>query len=169
MNHRKDGGGKAVYRLFIALEIPDEAVRALVEWQRRYLEADRALRMTPAGQLHVTLVFLGQMDEMRLEQVAGRLERLEDRCAFGLTADRLVGLPRGRTPRVIAAAFAEPLERPRQLHDELVAGLVAERLYRKEKRPYFPHVTIARSRGRTRMRPADSGSGKIYSCPSDAV
>jgi 2'-5' RNA ligase len=142
------------YRLFIAIDIPDEAVAELLQWQQRHLAGDRTLRLTPAEQLHVTLVFLGQMDERRLERCAAQLERIEDRRAFELTADRLVGLPKGHNPRVVAAAFGEPGERPRQLHDELAAGLTAKRLYKKEKRPWFPHITIARSRGRTRLRPA---------------
>ncbi len=145
----------APYRLFIAIELPGDAVRGLVRWQRLHLADDPALRLTPAEQLHVTLAFLGEMDERQQEQAADQLERIEDRSAFEMTATRLAGLPKGRNPRVIAAAFAEPVNRPRQLHDELVAGLVSKRLYRKERRPWFPHVTIARSRGKTRIRPAE--------------
>ena len=139
----------------MAIDIPDEAVAGLVAWQQRFLAGDRALRMTPAAQLHITLIFLGRMGEGQLEQAAGQLDRLEDRSAFELTASRMVGLPQGRNPRVIAAAFDGPVERPRRIHDELAAGLGAKRLYRKEKRPYFPHVTLARSRDRTRLRPAE--------------
>ena len=146
---------QASFRLFIAIDIPDEAARDLAQWQQRFLASDQALRITSIEQLHVTLVFLGQMGERQLEQATGQLQRLEDRRAFELTAARLVGLPRGRNPRVIAAAFEGSVVRPRQIYDELVAGLVAKRLCKKEKRPYFPHVTLARSRGSTRIRPAE--------------
>lgn len=145
----------APYRLFIAIDIPDDAVLELIGWQRDFLSTDRSLKITPREQLHVTLVFLGQMDEGQREQAGDQLDRLEDRSAFDLTANRVVGLPKGRRPRVIAAAFDGPLEGPLQLHDELAAGLIAKRLYGKEKRPYFPHVTIARSRGKTRIVPAE--------------
>lgn len=143
------------YRLFIAVDIPDGAIKQLLEWQRLYLARDRALRMTPAAQLHVTLVFLGQMGERGKELAGDQLDRIEDRSAFSMTASRLVGLPKGRSPRVIAAGFEDPLTRVSEIHDRLAAGLVAKRLYKKEKRPYFPHVTIARSRGRTRIKPAE--------------
>lgn len=126
-----------------------------MEWQRHHLAGERSLRLTPRQQLHVTLVFLGKMGEEQLERAADQLEKLEDRGRFDMTADRIVGLPKGNNPRVVAAAFSEPLERPRKLHDELAAGLVAKRLYKKEKRPYFPHVTIARNRGRIRLRPSE--------------
>ncbi len=139
------------YRLFLAVDIPAEAVHKLVGWQQRYLAAERALRLTPAGQLHITLVFLGQMGERGLELAADQLEKLEDRRAFPLSSASLTGLPGGKSPRVVAACFEEPLDRLHEIHDELAAGLVAKRLYKKEKRPYFPHVTIARARSRVRM------------------
>ncbi|HDY69823.1 MAG TPA: RNA 2',3'-cyclic phosphodiesterase [Actinobacteria bacterium] len=151
----KEGAGDTGgwYRLFMAIDIPDDAVAGLVAWQQRFLAGDRALRLTPAAQLHITLVFLGQMGEEQLEQVADQLDRLEDRSACELAASRMVGLPRGRNPRVIAAAFDGPAEGPRRIYDELAAGLVAKGLGGKEKRNYFPHVTLARSRGRTRISP----------------
>jgi 2'-5' RNA ligase len=147
--------GDSPYRLFIAVEIPSGAVQQLLQWQELYLASDRALRMTPAGQLHVTLAFLGQMGEKGLEIAGDQLDRIEDRSSFAMTATHLVGLPKGRLPRVIAAGFDDPLVRIGELHDQLVEGLVAKRLYKKEKRPYFPHVTIARSRGKPRVRPVE--------------
>lgn len=147
--------GKRLYRLFMAVDIPSEAVKRLLDWQQRYLVSDGALRMTPAEQLHVTLTFLGQMGERELEVAGDQLDRLEDRSSFTMTASRLAGLPSGRTPRVIAAAFDEPVLRISEIHDQLAAALVAKRLYKEEKRPYFPHVTIARARERPHIRPAE--------------
>jgi 2'-5' RNA ligase len=146
---------KRSYRLFMAVDLPSEAVDRLLGWQQQYLVSDRALRMTPAEQLHVTLVFLGQMDERELEVAADQLERIEDLSSFTMTATHLVGLPKGRIPRVIAAGFDEPIVRISEIHDELAAALMAKRLYKKEKRPYFPHVTIARARGRPRIIPSE--------------
>jgi len=150
---RGRGGGREEpsFRLFIAVDIPDEAVRELTGWQHEYLASDRMLRMTPAAQLHITLAFLGQKNEGERDQAALLLEELTRLQAFDVSCTGLVGLPRGRSPRVIAVACEEPSGRLAAMHDELVASLVAAGLYEKEKRPFFPHVTIARARGGSRF------------------
>lgn len=137
------------FRLFLAVEIPDDAIRELVRWQQEHLAGDRALRLTPESQLHITLAFLGQMGEKERDQAAAQLEEIEGLSAFDVTATGIVGLPKNRAPRVIAAVIEEPTGRLNEIHDRLAAGLVEKDLYQRGKRPYFPHVTIARARGRT--------------------
>lgn len=144
------------FRLFVALDIPAEAAHDLLRWQQEYLAADRSLRLTPKEQLHVTLAFLGQKNEAERDLAASLLERLTMRESFEVKVTGLAALPRNRSPRVIAAACEESSGRLAGLHDELVAALVAEGLYQKEKRPFFPHATVARSRGCTRFDPAET-------------
>ncbi|MHB8142729.1 MAG: RNA 2',3'-cyclic phosphodiesterase [Thermoleophilia bacterium] len=142
------------FRLFIAVEIPPEVTRRLAGWQQEYLAGDRALRLTPEEQLHITLVFLGHMREKELGLASEQMDELDGESppdSFDVTADGVVGLPRRGAPRVIAAAIEEPAGILRQIHDRLVAGLVEKQLYQREKRPFFPHVTIARVRGRTQL------------------
>ena len=138
----------------MAVDIPGDATRALMRWQQEYLAADRSLRLTPEAQLHITLAFLGQKSEAERDRAAARLEQLTMRESFEVTFTGLVGLPPKRSPRVIAAACEEASGRLGMIHDELVAGLAGDGLYEKEKRPFFPHVTIARARGRTRFDPS---------------
>jgi 2'-5' RNA ligase len=138
----------------MAVEIPGDAIQALIGWQQEYLAADRVLRLTPESQLHVTLVFLGQKGEGDRDLASAQLDELSLRESFEVTCTGLVGLPQGRSPRVIAVACEEPSGRLREVHDELAAGLIANGLYEREKRPFFPHVTIARARGRSRFDPA---------------
>lgn len=154
-NRRTESGEGPSYRLFFAVEVPEAATEALVSWQEKHLRQDPALRLTPPGQLHVTLVFLGQMGEDQRKAAAASMEGLEGRSSFAVTLAGMVGLPRGRSPRVIAAAIEDPAGRIVAIHDELAAGLVKERLYKREKRPYFPHVTIARARGRPHLDPVE--------------
>jgi len=133
------------------VEIPDEAIHGLMGWQKEYLAEDRSLRLTPPDQLHITLVFLGQKGEKERDLVSTQLDELGQYEKFAVTASRMVGLPHGRTPRVIAAECEEPTGRLKAIHSELEAGLVAKDLHKPGKREFFPHVTIARSRGRTKF------------------
>lgn len=153
-SHRSEGRGgqrEPSFRLFFAVDIPENAVKELVSWQQEFLSTEKILRLTPAEQLHVTLVFLGQMGERERDISLDLLEAISDRSVIEATAADIVGLPRGRSPRVIAAEIDEPAGRIKAIHDELVAGLEEKAHYRREKRPFFPHVTIARARGRTHL------------------
>jgi len=142
---------KPSYRLFVAVEIPDEAIQVLLGWQREHLAADRALRLTPPDQLHITLAFLGQKGEDEKDLASVQMDQLESQQSFEVEARHLVGLPRERSPRVIAVECMEPSGRLMALHDVLSAGLAAKGLYKPEKRAFSPHITVARARGRSRI------------------
>lgn len=139
------------YRLFVAVEIPAEALEKLLSWQKEHLSGEPALRITPAAQLHITLAFIGQAGDREKELAVAQIDELAGSRSFAATMEAIVGLPRGRAPRVVAARVDEPGGILAALHDVLTAGLVEKGIYKREKRPFFPHVTIARSRGRARI------------------
>jgi 2'-5' RNA ligase len=127
-------------RLFAALDLLEETWAGIVAWGRRELD-DPALRIVPPESLHVTLAFLGYLPEKevgRLSEVVSNLKspapeiRLEDPVAK----------PSGRHLRL----FVLPVDSPGtvELQAELQRELVAEGLYAPEKRPFWPHVTVAR-------------------------
>ncbi|HVY76909.1 MAG TPA: RNA 2',3'-cyclic phosphodiesterase [Solirubrobacterales bacterium] len=135
-------------RLFIALDLPRALRDGLVSWGKREL-VDPALRPVRADSLHVTLAFLGYLPEKAI----GRLGEV----VAGLgAATPLVELkdPVAKPSLRRARLFALPVSSPAAvaLQGELEAALVAERLYKPEKRPFWPHVTVAR------VRPGERGS-----------
>lgn len=139
-------------RLFIALDLPDEVREGLAAWGRRSL-ADPALRTVAPESLHVTLAFLGYLAEKEIPRLAAIVE------AGGGSAPQIeLGQPVQRPERGRARLFALPVESPATV--ELQAGLqeklVEARLYKPEKRPFWPHVTLARVRREERgsKRPA---------------
>ncbi|MHB0867081.1 MAG: 2'-5' RNA ligase family protein [Thermoleophilia bacterium] len=81
------------FRLFLAVELPAAAIGRLIDWQEEYLAADEALRLCPPEQLHITLVFLGQVGETGRERAAAALQELEGARAFEAAAAGIVGLP----------------------------------------------------------------------------
>src|SRR3954453_8005550 len=57
-------------RLFVALDLPDEARAELVDWRERALGGREGLRLVdPAGR-HVTLAFFGHRPESEIERIA---------------------------------------------------------------------------------------------------
>lgn len=138
-------------RLFVALDLPEALRDGIVAWGQREL-GDPALRVVPPESLHITLAFLGYTPEKEIERVAEIVAALETGAPAVELGDP-VGKPSARRARLFALPATSPAAV--ELQSELQAGLVAERLYEPEKRPFWPHVTVARvrSEGKGSRRP----------------
>jgi 2'-5' RNA ligase len=148
-------------RLFVALDLPEAVRDGIVAWGSGELN-DSALRPVPHQSLHITLAFLGYLPERdigRLGEIIGEIETLAPR----LRLEDSVAKPSPRRPRL----FALPADSPDTvaLQAVLEAKLVAGRFYKPEKRPFWPHVTVARvkseRRGSKRPRPVERQPGKL--------
>jgi RNA 2',3'-cyclic 3'-phosphodiesterase len=137
-------------RLFVALDLPDEVREGIVAWQRSEL-GDPALRPVKPESLHMTLVFLGYHPEREIERIAEAA--LVDATAPEIRLEpEPVGVPRGKRPRLIA--LDAPSDGAVELQSRIERRLVEERFYEPEKRPFWPHLTVAR------VKPEKRGSRK---------
>ena len=139
-------------RLFVALDLPDELREGIVAWGSEAL-ADPALRPVAPESLHVTLAFLGNRPEREIEDIAAVMAANDGPAPWAEMLDPVARPPRGR-----ARLFALPVLSPgaEALQEGLSKGLEVAGFYRPEKRPFWPHVTVARVRSETRgsRRPA---------------
>lgn len=139
-------------RLFIALDLPDSVRTGLVAWEREALN-DPALRPVGAESLHITLAFLGYRPERDIETLSSMV-----RATTGAAPSIELGDPVPLPPKGRPRLFALPAKSPGavSLQAELQESLVEERVYKPEKRPFWPHVTVARVRREKRgsARPA---------------
>jgi 2'-5' RNA ligase len=129
-------------RLFVALDLPVAVRAGITAWARKSL-VDLALRPVRPESLHITLAFLGWLPEKEIP----RLGQIVEASAAEAPSIQLSG-PVQRPERGRARLFALPAESPGTiiLQAKLEADLVAGRLYEPEKRPFWPHVTVARVR-----------------------
>lgn len=139
-------------KLFVALDLPEPVRAGIDEWGARELD-DPALRPVPRRSLHITLAFLGWRPEKQVAELA------EVVAASRAAAPSLeLGQPVQRPERGRARLFALPVASPGAvaLQSGLEERLVAARLYEPEKRPFWPHVTVARVKREERgsKRPA---------------
>jgi RNA 2',3'-cyclic 3'-phosphodiesterase len=138
--------------LFVALDLPDRVRAGIVAWGREAL-ADRALRPVEPEALHITLAFLGWMPEKEIGRLGEIVEASGDEAPAIELGDSVPRPERGH-PRL----FALPVRSPQAiaLQARLQERLVSARLYEPEKRPFWPHVTVARVRREERgsKRPA---------------
>ena len=140
-------------RTFIAIDLEPglgPALQGLV----RALKATRAdIRWAQTNGLHLTLKFLGEIDEEKAAVVKRILGEVVGRHAsFPLRLEGTGAFPGEHRPRVLWAGFAvEP--GLLAFHEELEHELEREG-FRREERPFHPHLTLGRVKGPGRIREA---------------
>ena len=153
------GGGDRL-RLFLALELGPETLDTLEAWSRAQLGGGRVV---PREHLHVTLAFLGMRPASELDAIVRALRQAvvgSGAISFEPVAwreTRSVGMV------VLEDCTGEATRLAARLHDRLEALAV----YRRESRPWLPHVTVLRFRERPRLRPPLPETGTFV--PSGAA
>jgi RNA 2',3'-cyclic 3'-phosphodiesterase len=126
-------------RLFVALDLPEPALRALAAF--RDAAADPAVwRPLDASTFHVTLAFLGHRDEADVARCVAALSAVEE-VAPPLALGRALLLP-----RVLTVALEDPSGGLARLQAAVCAALADAGVYQPEARPFRPHVTVGRLR-----------------------
>jgi 2'-5' RNA ligase len=185
-----------IMRAFVALIPPDAALAELADAVAPLRAAHPDLRWTPIGQWHLTLAFLGEVDEGVLPELTERLARAARRhrplplvlAGGGRFGDRVLWTrvhaapptPREscvsvrRVLRFGTASHASEHARPGDRIDGLrrLAASVAAAARRcgipVEDRPYRPHLTLARARGGAQLDRAADGLAGFTGTPWSA-
>ncbi len=132
-------------RAFIALEIP-ASIQQAIQQQTAGLRksADSSLvRWVPAGNLHLTLKFLGDVSSTNVQFLTQMLSReAGQHPGFSMQLGGLGAFPNPTRPRVIWIGIRAPEALP-VFYRSLEAA--AARLgYPPEERPFSPHLTLGR-------------------------
>jgi RNA 2',3'-cyclic 3'-phosphodiesterase len=129
-------------RIFIALDIPDEIRTRLSE----YVDHARALapdaRWARIEGLHVTLKFIGEVTEDRVQEIKTALAAVKAQ-PFVVRFDGVGFFPNANAPRVFWAGVDSD-GALLQLASAVDAALEKIGLAREAK-PYHPHLTLARA------------------------
>ncbi len=129
-------------RVFIAIDLPDDIRRGLAELQHDLKNMTHSARWVAAESIHVTMKFIGEIPEKRLEAIDTALVGLSWK-PFTVTIRGVGFFPGNRSPRVFWAGLeAAPMEGLAQQIDVRMEQLGFE----KEKRAFRPHLTLARAR-----------------------
>lgn len=125
-------------RLFFALW-PDEATQGQFDRAGQILHRACGGKRTRSENIHLTLVFLGDVPAERVAAVRAIAQSLAI-PAFNLNFDRLGWWRRNQI------GWSAPADAPKPLFD-LVSGLqggLAAADFKVEDRPYLPHLTLVR-------------------------
>jgi 2'-5' RNA ligase len=125
-------------RLFCALDLPDDARSRLHAWAAQSLGGRG--RLVPAESLHVTLAFLGHRPPGDVPAILAEL-----RAASAAARPAELRPLRYRQTRSVGMIVLEDLGGAvTALADDLQGRLERLGTYRREGRPWLPHVTVLR-------------------------
>ncbi len=144
-------------RLFVAVDLDahvrravgDVIVRAREAVDRAAPGAARAIKWVDPGNLHLTLHFLGEIEDARVEALRERLSEEVGEAPFALGLGGAGCFPEAGPPRVVwigVTTGAEPMAR---LHAS-IGGRLRELRIEVDERPFHPHLTIGRVKGAVR-------------------
>ena len=139
--------------MFVALDLPEAARGNLVEWRDRLIAGRQDLRPVRPEALHVTLTFLAWQDESAVDRIAAAAFDAAARCAPPLLTPAGVRPLPPRDPRLFALDLDDEDGRAVELQAAVSGALEAGRWYRPEKRPFWPHMTLARVKRGVRRAP----------------
>jgi RNA 2',3'-cyclic 3'-phosphodiesterase len=129
-------------RVFIAVDLPSHVRKTLADVQHELRPLSNSVRWVAPESIHITLKFIGEMPEKRLEEVDTELRGFTWK-PFTITVRGVGFFPGKRSPRVLWAGMEAPTMK--DMAEELDTRM--ERLgFDKEKRAFRPHITLGRAR-----------------------
>jgi RNA 2',3'-cyclic 3'-phosphodiesterase len=133
-------------RTFFALELPSPIVEYLKTVSDKLARRTEGVKWVRSEGIHVTIKFLGEIDEAMVEPMKNLLSPIGAR--FGPVKVRLGELdafPRKRSARVIAVTLEQGVGEVQAIFAEVEEGLATLDI-EKEKRELVPHITLGRRR-----------------------
>jgi len=132
-------------RCFISIELPDDIKQGISGFISKLKEIDKDIKWVKGENLHLTLKFLGEIEEQILPEIKDRLLNISKRHSpFDLRLKGIGAFPSIKRPRVIWIGIEDSASLI-NLQSEVEASM-SELGFQKENR-FEPHLTIGRLRG----------------------
>jgi 2'-5' RNA ligase len=133
-------------RTFIAVELPEETKEELQGLARQLRRAGIHASWVKSDRMHLTLRFLGEIDEDQAETVADYLARgYAGRTSFECAVEGVGAFPNVRRPNVVWAGVG-PLEGGLADTQAIAEQAALEIGLKPERRRFRPHLTLGRIR-----------------------
>ena len=135
----------SVIRAFVAIELSAD-IQAGLQHSAKMLESRTGalpVRWVPAKNIHLTLVFLGDVVTTSLDALKDMLRsEVAGHASFGIAVGHLGAFPSFRKPRVVWIGVTAPPDLSSLQH--CIAQATAHLGYPAEDRPFSPHLTLGR-------------------------
>jgi 2'-5' RNA ligase len=135
-------------RSFVAIDLPDavkDELRAVSEQLDGQVPGG-SVRWTRVSGIHLTLKFLGDVDEANLPEIEGTLAQVGQRHApFTISVGGVGCFPNLKNPRVVWVGIQDETGILLALQRDVEKSL-APLGFEREKRAFHPHLTLGRTR-----------------------
>lgn len=133
-------------RAFIAIELPPEIKDFLAGLEKQLKSTSADVKWVEPANIHLTLKFLGEIDDIKYSQVKGIIEyAVKDKAIFNLRLHSLGAFPRISLPRVIWVGIDKG-----EVQTKEIAQILEEKTREigipAEERDFSSHITIGRVR-----------------------
>ena len=131
-------------RLFVAIDVARELRETLAEMQRKLAETKADVRWVAAENMHITVKFIGEVDDSRVGEVLERVTKAAAQVpVFPLELEGVGRLPEKGPARVIMTRVLSVDQRITKLH-RLVDSAVGGMGLPMDTRALLPHLTLGR-------------------------
>ncbi len=131
-------------RSFIAIELPETAKSALAELQQEFKKCGADIRWVKPENIHLTLKFLGNIDEKNVDKVVKIIKEVCNRYnMFTLEVKGIGVFPNIKSPRVLWVGINGGVLA--ELQGEIEDGM-ASLGFERENRKFTAHLTLGRFR-----------------------
>ncbi|HIE43476.1 MAG TPA: RNA 2',3'-cyclic phosphodiesterase, partial [Candidatus Omnitrophica bacterium] len=138
-------------RYFIALPLPEELKQEISKLQSQLKETQADVKWVNSKDLHITLKFLGGIEQEKVETISEKLNRgLDGFLPFTFTIGEIGSFPSLESPKVIWIGVEKNRERVVELAEK-VEELLKTLGFSHERRPFHPHLTLGRIRSRKQI------------------
>jgi len=153
-------------RLFIAIELSAQIREALGQAQSHLKYAGADVKWVEKDNIHLTLKFLGEVPEEKLERIKNSLDEIgKSSKPFEISIKDIGAFPNTSSPRVIWVGLDKGTAESNTL-----AGNIDEAMsklgFQKESRPFTAHLTIGRVRS---AKNREALKEKLHSCQFPVV
>lgn len=133
-------------RTFIAIDLPGEIKDELVKMQEELKSAGADVKWVEAQNIHLTLKFLGERDDKKVEKIIQTLEEVaKENKTYAIRISSIGAFPKIESPRVIWVGLDKG-----DGETKIIAQALEEKIAKigipKEDRPFSSHITIGRVR-----------------------
>jgi RNA 2',3'-cyclic 3'-phosphodiesterase len=133
-------------RSFLALEVSAPVADYLSEVAERLSKRTREVKWVKRDAIHITLKFLGEIEEAVAGKIHDALEPISSRFApFVVSLKEIDAFPSRRRARVVIVRLNKGIDETKALFAAVEEGLTGFD-FEREAREFTPHVTLGRMR-----------------------
>ena len=143
-------------RLFLAINLPPDTRRDIVEAVAPLKEVGTDVQWTAESKLHLTMKFLGEQEQTRIEEIMSVVRGVStNHATMDVGVSGVGAFPNSRRPSVLWVGVERSARLELLAHDlEIACETIG---FETEARAFRPHITI----GRIRERPAIEDARKL--------